>query len=75
MKVEFCRAEGIPLMIITEDDLSLDGILAKLPPELPRAHFDRKSAYIRTLDELCKAYVASCKRARLRDARAKERRK
>lgn len=74
MKAEICRAEGIPLMIITEDDLSIDGILAKIPPQLPKAHFDRNDSYVRTLDELCRDYVASCRRARLREAREQARR-
>ncbi len=69
MKAEICVAEGIHLMIITEDDLSIDGILAKIPPQLPKAHFDRSDAYVRTLDELSREYVAGGKRARLREAR------
>ncbi len=73
MKMEICKAKGIPLIVITEDDLSLDGILAKLPPQLPKAHVDRNDLYVRTLEELCEEYVASCRRARARE-QAKNRR-
>ncbi|MEX0974398.1 MAG: hypothetical protein WD024_03470 [Bacillota bacterium] len=67
MKAELCRAKGVALMIVTEDDLSLDGILAKLPPQLPRAHIDRSDLYVRALEEFCEEYVASCRRIRARE--------
>lgn len=72
-KAAICRAKNIPLMIVTEDDLSIDGILAKLPPGLPKARFDRDDPYVLKLNELCEDYVASCRRARARDARNQSR--
>jgi hypothetical protein len=67
MKVEICKAKGIPLMICTEDDLSVDAILAKIPPELPRATVNRNDIYVQTLEELCEEYAAGCRRARARE--------
>jgi len=74
-KLAMCEARGIPLVIVTEDDLSFDGILRKIPPQLPQAHFDRDDLYVKTLEDLCEEYVAGCRRARLREARKSDKNK
>ncbi len=73
LKIEMCRERNIPLIIVSEDDLSIEGVLKKLPPEAPRAYFDPKDKYLRALDEICEEYVALCRRARGRDKRKDER--
>jgi len=67
LKAKISQDRGIVLVTFTEDDLTLEGMLAKLPPQLPRAHVDPGDLYVRTLLDLCGEYVANCKRFRARD--------
>lgn len=73
MKAEMCRTHRITLVTITEDDLSIDGVLAKLPAGLPKTYVDRDSLLIKTIDSMCGEYVAGCRRARAREEARKKR--
>jgi len=50
--------KGIELVEITADDLSLDGMTARLPALLPRSIVDRDGPYAKALERLCQEYRA-----------------
>lgn len=67
LKAELSQNRGIVLVTVFEDDLTLEGICAKIPRELPKAHVDPTDGYVRALLDLCGEYIANCKRFRARD--------
>ncbi len=58
LKKGLSREKRIELVEITADDLSLDGITAKLPALLPRSVVDRDGPYAMALERLCQEYRA-----------------
>lgn len=52
MKIGLSQQNGVRLVVFTYEDLSLAGVLAKLPQDLPGRPVDRSSRYVRTLERL-----------------------
>lgn len=67
MKVRLSREHDIVLVMIHEEDLTLAGMLARIPSELPRASVIPGSTYICALEEISGEYIASCRKARARE--------
>lgn len=47
---------GVHVEVMTYRDLSLDGVLKKMPKHLPRRPIDRASVYVKTLERLAASY-------------------
>jgi len=47
---------GVTLVVLTYTDLSLDGVLRKLPSYLPKRPLDRTSRYIRAIENIAADY-------------------
>jgi len=62
MKIGRSAENGVNLLVLTYKDLSLDGVLRKLPGHLPRRPIDRKSKYVRTLESIAGNYREWCSR-------------
>lgn len=58
LKKGLSREKGIELVVITAGDLSLDGMVARLPALLPRSAVDRDGPYVKALERLCQEYRA-----------------
>lgn len=52
---------NITLVTITLEDLSVEGVLSKLPDRIPKAEIDPGSLYAQSLDRLASEYVSSAK--------------
>lgn len=63
MKVGISHKRQIRLAVFTYNDLSLAGVLAKLPEDLPRRQVDRSSKYVRALERLSAEYRDSAEKA------------
>ena len=74
VKARLSRIRRVLLVYVSEDDLTVDGMLAKIPDTLPRAAIIRDSPYIRALQDMCGQYVANCKRMRTRERARNQRR-
>lgn len=61
-KLGISSANGIELVTITWEDLSLQGMLAKVPNGLPRRLVDPKDPYIRCLEQESAKYRATMER-------------
>ncbi len=60
----------IEVVEITETDLTMERIIAKIPKKLEILRIDRSSKYIHRLDRLGHSYMAWCKRKRKRESRS-----
>lgn len=56
MKMGHGREQGIKVVTLTYADLSLQGMLAKIPEEMPRRVVDPASKYTRALEALAAGY-------------------
>ncbi|MGE5580155.1 MAG: hypothetical protein ACM3WU_08950 [Bacillota bacterium] len=65
---------GVHVEVMTYKDLSLDGVLKRMPEHLPRRPIDRSSVYVRTLERLATSYRqwAARTEAELRAQQAEE---
>ncbi|NPV78935.1 MAG: hypothetical protein HPY52_01480 [Firmicutes bacterium] len=71
IKVSLSQKNGIALVQITEDDLNLENMRAKIPDRLRLRMIHKDGPYIRMLTRLSEEYVANCRRARLREQKGK----
>lgn len=67
MKRGLSNENGIVLVTITADDLSLERMLGKIPPELPRAIIDPNGPYARELEEVSAKYRTGLARGVLKE--------
>ena len=74
MKRSLCEENNIRLIVITTEDLSLDGILRKLPKDFPIRRVDADGPYIKALENLSAEYRAGLTRAMARETRERENR-
>ena len=56
IKIGRSVVNGVNITVMTYKDLSLDGVLKKMPKHLPRRPVDRSSRYIRSLERLASNY-------------------
>lgn len=71
MKRGLSSENEVILVMITPDDLSLEGMLRKIPSVLPRAAIDPNSPYVRELERLSAEYRAGLARAMLKESNEK----
>lgn len=69
VKASLSQRHGIELVIVTEQDLSYDGMLAKIPPGVPLRYVDRNGPRVRSLESLCEEYAANVRRTMVRQDR------
>lgn len=69
MKRSLCEENDITLIVITAEDLSLEGILRKLPKGLPVRRVDVNGPYIEALETLSAEYRMGLTRAMSRETR------
>lgn len=72
MKRSLCDENNITLIIVTAEDLSLQGMLSKLPKDFPIRQVDVGGPYIKALQSLSAEYRAGLTRAIAREAREQE---
>lgn len=70
LKAELSKEHGVNLTVITPDDLSYDGVWAKLPDTLPKRPWDKSEPLIQVLEKASTEYRAYDTRRRLREKRA-----
>jgi len=68
IKIGLSAKHGIVVVEITEADLRIDRMIAKIPEQLPLVRIDRTAKYIRCLDQIGYSYISSCRRARKQNA-------
>lgn len=67
IKAEISRKRGIICTQIFEEDLSIDGVLRKMPKSIKLLRFDREGPYAVMLSNLCEEYISSARKARQRE--------
>lgn len=70
LKTELSEKHGVTLTVITSEDLSYEGVWAKLPDSLPKREWDRNDPLIQVLEKMSAEYRAYETRRRLREKRA-----
>lgn len=66
MKRGLSSEHGVTLVTIMPDDLSLDGMLKKIPPVLPKAVIDPAGPYARELERVSAEYRAGLARSMIK---------
>ncbi|MGI6628830.1 MAG: helix-turn-helix domain-containing protein [Bacillota bacterium] len=74
IKRSLCEENNIRLIVITAEELSLAGILKKLPKDFPLRRVDVDGPYVKTLENLSAEYRAGLTRAMARETRDREHR-
>lgn len=69
LKVGLSTKYGIEVVEITEADLRIDRIVARVPAGMPLVRIDRESRFVRRLDQIGQGYIHWCKRKRAQDAK------
>jgi hypothetical protein len=69
VKIGLSTRHGIEVVEITEEDLRIDRMIARIPESLPLLRIDRAAKFIRYLDRLGFSYLSYCKRKRTQDAK------
>lgn len=69
MKVGLSQRHGVELVIVTEQDLSYEGMLTKIPPGVPLKYVDREGPRVKSLESLCQEYAANVRRTMARQDR------
>ncbi len=67
MKAGLCRENGVTLVILTADDLTLDRLLKVIPDHMPKRHVDPKGPYVAALERLSADYKASIARIMVKE--------
>jgi hypothetical protein len=60
---------GVALITITAEDLTLENMLNKIPEDVPIKLIDINGIYAKGLEQMCLQYIAYYERARARDER------
>ncbi len=69
IKSSLSHRNGVVLVVITEDDLTLDRMRDSIPDTLPVREIDEKGPYARMLANLSDEYINNCRRLRSRERR------
>ena len=62
VKAALASKSGIQVVEIVATDLTIDGILAKIPDGMPLVRIDRGCKFIRQLNQTGYGFIAYCKR-------------
>jgi hypothetical protein len=57
IKLGLSMKHGITIVTVIDRDLSIEGMLAKIPSSLPERRVNRKSLYIGKLEEICREHI------------------
>jgi hypothetical protein len=63
------RENGVALITITAEDLTVENMLSKIPEDVPIKLIDVNGIYAKGLEQMCLQYIAYYERARARDER------
>lgn len=66
IKLGLSTKHGITIVTVVDRDLSIDGMLAKIPPSLPKRQVNRESLYIKKLEEICREHIVTMDNIRRR---------
>ena len=69
LKARLSRENGVSLITITAEDLTLENMLNKTPEDVPIKLIDVNGIYAKGLEQMCLQYIAYYERARARDER------
>ncbi|HHT84486.1 MAG: MarR family transcriptional regulator [Bacillota bacterium] len=69
VKASLSQKYGIELVVVTAEDLSYEGMLAKTPADVPRKYVDPSDPYVLALESLCQEYAAGVRRMIARQER------
>lgn len=70
IKRGLCQENGIVLVELAADDLTLDALLKKMPKGVPLRQVDRNSPYVKALEALSAEYRAGLMRSMVRESNA-----
>lgn len=62
VKASLSQNNGVELVIVTAEDLSYEGMRAKIPAGVPLKYVDPTGPRVQSLESLCKEYAASVRR-------------
>lgn len=66
IKLGLSIKHGIIIVTVVDRELSIDSLLAKIPSALPKRHLNRKSPYLRKLDQICREHISTMENIRTR---------
>lgn len=69
VKASLSHKYGIDLITVTADDLSYEGMMAKVPPDVPLKYVDVDGPYVRALESFSRQYAANLRRSIARQER------
>lgn len=69
LKARLSRENGVALITITAEDLTVENMLSKIPEDVPIKLIDVNGIYAKGLEQMCLQYIAYYERARARDER------
>lgn len=69
LKARLSRENGVTLITLTAEDLTLENMLNKIPEDVPIKLIDIDGIYAKGLEQMCLQYRAYYERARARDER------
>ena len=69
LKARLSQENGVALITITAEDLTIENMLNKIPEDVPIKLIDANGIYAKGLEQMCLQYIAYYERARARDER------
>lgn len=69
LKAQLSLENGVALITVTAEDLTLENMLNKIPEDVPIKLIDINGIYAKGLEQMCLQYIAYYERARARDGR------
>ncbi len=64
IKLGLSTQYGVTIVTVVDRDLSIDGMLDKIPPSLPKRHLNRQSPYLEKLEEICQEHISTMEHIR-----------